>query len=124
MRDEFTRALVPLSHVALVHRVGAAMRRHLHVFLPQDKLAEAAIEREDIDAVASGVNELRAGTVEDVSRDDLRTSRTEEIFYAGAVFGRALFQGEDSAERSIYVGVRGPVDRIVEYAVAIVAALG
>src|SRR5260370_23413777 len=61
MRDEFTRALVPLSPVSLVHRVGAAMRRHLHVFLPQDKLAKAAIEREDIDAVASGVDELRAG---------------------------------------------------------------
>src|SRR6266576_4062561 len=77
MRDEFARALVPLSDVALVNRVIAAMRRHLHVFLPQNKFAETAIEGENIDAVAGGVNKLRTRTVEDISRDELRGSRAE-----------------------------------------------
>src|SRR5216683_5213969 len=116
MRDEFARALVPLSDVALVHCVIAAMRRHLHVFLPQDELAETAIEGENIDAVAGSVDELRARAVQDISRDELRGSRPEEILYPAAVFGGPLLHREDCAERSVYVSVRGPVDRIVEYA--------
>src|SRR5712692_2392812 len=122
--EKFARSVVPLSRVALVHRVSAAMRRHLYVFFPEDEFAEAAVEREDIDAVARGVNQLRARAIQDVSRDDLRASRHEEILDAGAVALRTLLHGEDRAERSVYICVRGSVDRIVEYAVAIVAAVG
>ncbi len=63
MREELARALMPLGGVGLVDGVGSAVRGHLHVFLPENELAERAIERENIDARARGINQLRRRTI-------------------------------------------------------------
>src|ERR1039458_290421 len=105
MRDELTRSVVPLAHVALIDRIGSPMRRHLHVLFPENELTASSIEREDIDAGAGAIHELRGRPAQDVSRDDLLTSGAEDVVDSGPVPGRALLDGEDGAERAVYVGV-------------------
>src|SRR5208282_6614403 len=123
MSEELARALVPLAGVGLVDGIHSPMRRHLHVFLPQNELAERSIEREDIDACACRVNQLRCRAIKNVSRDQLLTSRHEDVLDSMIMPVRALLDGEDCAQRTVHVDIRRPVDRIVEHAVAIIAAI-
>src|ERR1700733_3527078 len=123
MREELARALVPLARIGLVDCVGRTVGRRLHVFIPQNEFANRLIEREDIDAGTRGIHELRGRPIEHVARDNLLRSRGEDVLDLFALAGGTLLNGEDSAERTVYVGVRRPVDRIVEYAVAIAADL-
>src|SRR5208282_693922 len=106
MRDEFARSVVPLPHIALIDRIGCPTGRHLHVLFPEDELTASSIECEDIDAGAGAIHELRGRAVQDVSRDELLTSRNEDVVDTGPVSGRASLDREDGAERTVYVGIR------------------
>src|ERR1700685_2673602 len=106
MREELARALVPLARVGLIDRIGSPVRRHLHVLFPQDELAERPIERENIDARTRSVNELRRRTIQYIACDELLRSRDEDVVDPCAVAGRAFLDGEDSAERTVYIGIR------------------
>src|ERR1700733_5862661 len=63
MRQELTRTLMPLARIGLVDGVNAPVRRHLHVFLPENEFAEASIEGENFDTRPRTINQLRRRTI-------------------------------------------------------------
>src|SRR5208282_6388535 len=95
MFDELARVRMELGDIAVVDRIGAAAPRHLHVFAPQNKLVDALVEGKNVDARTGSINELRAGTEEDVARDDLLVAGPQDVVDSDAVAFRPLADGKN-----------------------------
>src|SRR5215471_21438820 len=68
----------PAADVAFIDGKPPAARWHPHRILRQKELAERGIEREQVHAIAAGVNQNRRRPEQDVSGRDLFISRSQK----------------------------------------------
>ena len=71
---------IPVIKITLVHTVNLAFFRNANIGMGQDKLAVTGVKRKTIHAVAGGVNQHGAGTVDYIARAHLLVTRLHAVF--------------------------------------------